>query len=71
MDLGYKYNFIENSNHVFGIVPIGSKFSLRYERDFKDDENEFGLSYKVHNYMTLEYVYNDEDGKWLRLVANL
>lgn len=71
MDLGYKYNFIENSNHVFGIVPIGNKFSLRYERDFKGDKNEFGFSYKIHNYMTLEYVYNDEDGKWLRLAANL
>lgn len=71
MDLGYKYNFSENSNHAFGVIPLGNKFSLRYERDFKEDENEFGFSYKIHNYMTLEYVYNDEDGKWLRLVANL
>lgn len=71
MDLGYKYDFVDNANHIFGNVPIGNKFSLRYNRDFKKRENEFGFSYKIHNYITLEYVYNDEDGKWLRLIANL
>nr|WP_308611679.1 Tat pathway signal sequence [uncultured Dialister sp.] len=70
-DLGYKYDFVDNANHIFGNVPIGNKFSLRYDRDFKKRENEFGFSYKIHNYITLEYVYNDEDGKWLRLIANL
>lgn len=69
--LGYKYDFVENSNHLFGSIPFGQKFSFRYDRDFRNRENEFGLSYKIHNYMTLEYVYNDEEGKWLRLVANL
>lgn len=71
MDLGYKYNFSENENHVFGVIPFGDKFAFRYDRDFKHRENEFGLSYKIFNYMTLEYVYNDEDGKWLRIIANL
>ncbi len=71
MDLGYKYDFVDNANHIFGNVPIGNKFSLRYDRDFKKRENEFGFSCKIHNYITLEYVYNDEDGKWLRLIANL
>lgn len=71
MDLGYKYDFVDNANYIFGNVPIGNKFSLRYDRDFKKRENEFGFSYKIHNYITLEYVYNDEDGKWLRLIANL
>lgn len=71
MDLGYKYDFVENSNHVFGSIPFGEKMALRYDRDFKEKENEFGFSYKIHNYMTLEYVYNDEEGKWLRLIANL
>lgn len=71
MDLGYKYDFVDNANHIFGNVTIGNKFSLRYDRDFKKRENEFGFSYKIHNYITLEYVYNDEDGKWLRLIANL
>lgn len=71
MDIGYKYNFSENENHVFGVIPLGNKFALRYDRNFKNREDEFGFSYKIYNYMTLEYVYNNEDGKWLRLVANL
>lgn len=71
MNVGYKYNFVENSNHFFTQIPLGDKFALHYDRDFKERENEFGFSYKIHNYITLEYVYNDEDGKWLRLIANL
>lgn len=71
MDVGYKYDFIEKSNHVFSYVPFGERFAFRYDRDFKKKENEYGLSYKIHNYMTLEYVYNDEEGRWLRLIANL
>ncbi len=71
MDVGYKYDFIEKSNHVFSQIPFGERFAFRYDRDFKKQENEYGLSYKIHNYMTLEYVYNDEDGRWLRLIANL
>ncbi len=71
MDVGYKYDFIEKSNHVFTQIPFGERFAFRYDRDFKKQENEYGLSYKIHNYMTLEYVYNDEEGRWLRLIANL
>ena len=71
MDLGYKYDFVDSASHIFGTVPIGNKFALRYDRDFRERNNEFGFSYKIHNYITLEYVYNDEDGKWLRLIANL
>ena len=71
LDFGYKYDFIENSNHVFTQIPFGERFSFRYDRDFQKQENEYGLSYKIHNYMTLEYVYNDEEGRWLRLIANL
>lgn len=71
LDLGYKYDFVEDSNHVFATLPFGEKWAFRYDRDFKEKNNEYGLSYKLFNYMTLEYVYNDEDGKWLRLIANL
>lgn len=71
LTLGYKYDFSDSSNHVFGRGPFGKNFALRYDRDFGADENEFGLSYRIHNYITVEYVYNDEEGKWLRLIANL
>lgn len=71
MNIGYKYDFVDNANHIFSVVPIGDKFALRYDRDFRKKDNEYGFSYKIHNYITLEYVYNDEEGKWLRLIANL
>ena len=56
---------------MFARVPFGEKVALRYDHDWGKKENEYGLSYKIHNYITLEYVYNDEEGKWLRLIANL
>ena len=68
--IGYKYDFSKDSNHVFAGQDLGDRWHLRYDRDFREECNEFGLSYKVHNYLTLEYVYTD-DGKWLRLIANL
>lgn len=71
LEVGYKYDFMESANHVFARVPFGEKVALRYDHDWGKKENEYGLSYKIHNYITLEYVYNDEEGKWLRLIANL
>ena len=70
-EIGYKYDFMESTNHVFARVPFGEKIALRYNYDFGKKESEYGLSYKIHNYITLEYVYNEEEGKWLRLIANL
>lgn len=69
--LGYKYDLVDNSSHVTAVKQFGDRWAVRYERDFRKKENEYGLSYRIHNYMTLEYVYNEEDGKWLRLIANL
>lgn len=69
--LGYKYDMVENSSHVFARKQFGDRWALRYERDFREKEDEYGLSYRIHNYMTLEYVYNEEEGRWLRLIANL
>ena len=62
---------MESTNHVFARVPFGEKDDLRYDHEWGKKVNEYGLSYKIHNYITLEYVYNDEEGKWLRLIANL
>lgn len=69
--LGAKYDFTEDSGHILGRKIFGDRWAVRYERDLKEKINEYGVSYRIHNYMTLEYVYNDEEGKWLRLIANL
>lgn len=69
--LGYKYDMVENSSHAVARKTFGDRWAFRYDRDFREGNNEYGLSYRIHNYMTLEYVYTDDDGKWLRLIANL
>lgn len=69
--LGYKYDFTDKSGHVLAGKTFGERWAFRYDRDLAEKENEYGLSYRLHNYMTVEYVYNDEEGKWLRLIANL
>lgn len=69
--LGYKYDFVENSSHAVAKKRFGDRWAFRYDRDFKEKDNEYGISYRIHNYMSVEYVYNDEEGKWVRLIANL
>lgn len=69
-EIGYKYDFMESTNHVFARVPFGEKLPCGIIMIW-EKESEYGLSYKIHNYITLEYVYNEEEGKWLRLIANL
>lgn len=69
--LGYAYDFIEKSSHVRAEKDFGDRWRFRYDRDFREKNNEYGLSYRIHNYMTVEYVYNDDEGKWVRFIANL
>ena len=49
---------------------IGNRWSLRYERDLKEKENEFAIAYDVHDYLQLEYIWKDKD-RWLRLVGRI
>ena len=67
--LGYKYNQTNSDGKVFVKQVLGEKFSLRTEHDFKNQLNEFGLRYKLHDFISLEYVKNNDDN-WLRLVGN-
>ena len=48
---------------------MSDKFLLRVEHHFKSDLNEVALRYKLHEFVSLEYVKNNEDN-WLRLVGN-
>lgn len=67
--LGYKYNQTNSESKTFFKQELNEKFSLRTEHDFKNKLNEFGLRYKIHDFISLEYVKNNEDN-WLRLVGN-
>lgn len=69
--LGYKYDFSEKNSHVLAGKTFGDRWAFRFDRNLTEKENEYGLSYRIHNYMTVEYVYNEEEGKWIRFIANL
>ncbi len=68
--IGYLYGL--PSHHQYGIVQqtIGNRWNARYERDMTAKTNEFALSYDVHEYLRLEYVWGDHD-RWLRLIGRI
>ena len=68
---GYKYDFTNKAGHLFGSKKFGDRWVIRFDRDLRKKVNEYGVSYRLHNYLALEYVYHTQDGKWLRLIANL
>ena len=67
--LGYKYNQSERYDNLYLKQELSDKFLLRVEHHFKTDLNEVALRYKLHEFVSLEYVKNNEDN-WLRLVGN-
>lgn len=71
MYAGGKYDIANRHTHVFGQMKISDRMMIDYDRNITEAWNEFGLLYKLHNYMTVEYVYNNKDGNWFRLIANL
>ena len=71
MYAGGKYDIVNRHTHVFGQMKISDRMMIDYDRNVTEAWNEFGLLYKLHNYMTVEYVYNNKDGNWFRLIANL
>lgn len=68
--IGYQYGL--PNHHQYGIVQqnIGNRWNARYERDMTAKANEFALSYDVHEYLRLEYVWGDHD-RWLRLIGRI
>lgn len=50
MDLGYKYDLVENSHHAFGQIPFGENFALRYDRDFK--KKRMNMDFPIRSIIT-------------------
>lgn len=67
--MGMKYD----SNAHDGVFLLKKKFDdkwlLRYEYAFADQTAEIGLRYKMHNFVSLEYIIDDQES-WLRLIGN-
>ena len=68
--LGYQYETDDDSSHVWVRQYLGKKWMLRFDRDLTNHEDEIGLTYRVHEYIGLEYIVSDHDN-WLRVIGYL
>ncbi len=49
---------------------LSPKWRLRAEHFSGDDRNEFGVRYRIHEFLSAEYVYGDDEF-YLRIIGNL
>lgn len=68
--IGAKYSLSAKQDILFLNKDFGRNWSLRWERTPASGYNEFGLRYKIQDFLSAEYVFTNND-RWLRLVANL
>ncbi len=67
--LGWKYN-ISKDDYVLGASRnFNDCWLFRYEYAHDTRLGEFGLKYKLHDFVSLEYILNKDDS-WLRLIGN-
>lgn len=67
---GIRYSVSDRGSILWLNHYVGDNWMLRYEYVPKTDYNEFGVRYKLHDFLSAEYVITDKEN-WLRLVANL
>ena len=64
-----RYDMRRNKMILGGEQEIGRKWMLRYEYRWTDQMGEGALRYRLHDFLSLEYVMDKED-KWLRFIGN-
>lgn len=64
-----RYDFRGEKMIVGGEQEIGRKWMLRYEYRWTDQRGEGALRYRLHDFLSLEYVMDRED-KWFRVIGN-
>ncbi|SMC38574.1 hypothetical protein SAMN04488500_102105 [Sporomusa malonica] len=67
---GIRYNFSDKESTLWLNQYVGSNWTIRFEHMPKSEFNEFGVRYKLHDFLSAEYVITEKEN-WLRLVANL
>lgn len=68
--MGYQYETTDNSNHLWLRQYWGKRWMLRFDRDLTNQDDEVGLTYRIHEYVGLEYIVSDHD-QWLRIIGYL
>lgn len=67
---GVRYNFTDDQSILWLNHYVGPNWTIRLERTPETNYNEFGVRYKMHEFLSAEYVITKKEN-WLRLVANL
>ncbi|WP_425058604.1 hypothetical protein SCACP_32620 [Sporomusa carbonis] len=67
---GIRYDFSGGQSTLWFNKYAGANWTIRLERTPKTNYNEFGVRYKMHDFLSAEYVVNKKEN-WLRLIANL
>ena len=68
--LGYDFETEDDSHHLWLRQHLGGRWGFRYDRDLTHHEDEAGLTYRFHEYVSLEYLISDHD-TWLRVIGYL
>lgn len=64
-----RYDMRESRFVLAASQPLLKRLLLRYEYRFADHLGEVGLRYRLHDFLSLEYVIDNEDN-WLRVIGN-
>lgn len=68
--LGIKYNISDQQEVLWLNQTLNRSLNLRLERAPAKGENEFAIRYKMHDFLSVEYIMTQDD-RWLRLISNL
>ncbi|MBP2654218.1 MAG: hypothetical protein H6Q73_1787 [Firmicutes bacterium] len=69
-ETGIKYDLNKMCSIIWVKNDLGKNWTLRLERLPASGYTELGVRYKLHEYLSAEYVFTN-DNKWLRLVGNM
>ena len=64
-----RYDMREHKFIAGGEQDIGRRWMLRYEYRWTDQRGEGALRYRLHDFLSLEYVIDKEDN-WFRVIGN-
>ena len=65
---GVRYDLRNDYFKVDVLQPISRKWLLRYEYRELEHHSEYGIRYKLHDFLSLEYAV-DSRGSWLRFIG--
>lgn len=69
-ETGLRYNLDEHYTTAYLYQDISPKWRLRLEHATQADKSEVGVAYRLHDFLSAEYVVTDKE-HWLRLIGNL